>query len=98
VGTAKKPVDIDRLRGRLVEMGLYEVVHATCLAHNVRTTALLRGDRFRSTARARRHVCWIFRTERKMSYPEIGRALGLDHSSVMKAIQKWTSENPVAPV
>ncbi len=97
MGTAKKPVDLDRMRARLIEQGLYEVVQAICLEHNVRVVPFLMGVRRRSIARARRHVCFILRTKHKMSNPEIGRALGLDHSSVTYAIRKWIKEQAVEP-
>jgi len=51
---------------------------------------VLGRDRHRSVAEARLVLSWLCRngTEPQWSYPEIGRALGRDHTTIMSACKK----------
>lgn len=66
-----------------------EVVRCVCQAYMVSPSLLLSKDRHKNIAEARQVTYWLLRTLSKMSYPEIGRALGnRDHTSVMSGFRK----------
>jgi chromosomal replication initiation ATPase DnaA len=75
------------LSKRLVEMGLLEELEAVCKTHQVPIKEVLSGSRFRNAVRARRALCWLLRDKYKFSFPDIGRALGIDHTTVMYAVK-----------
>lgn len=60
------------------------VIRAISIAYDVSIDDLLAKSTSRYHARAKAHLCWaIFRYIQKMSYPEAGRLLGKNHSTVM---------------
>jgi chromosomal replication initiation ATPase DnaA len=66
-----------------------EVVRCVCQSYMVSPALLLSKDRHKGVAEARQVAYWLFRTLSKMSYPEIGRALGnRDHTSVMSGVRR----------
>lgn len=62
---------------------------------------VLSRDRRRPAAHARQYAMWLLRqhTDRrglpKYSYPEIGRAFGRDHSTVMSSVQAYAERERV---
>lgn len=63
-----------------------EVVGAVCAEVGLPVSAIYGKSRVRNIAMARRLVCYILRRE-GMSLPQIGAALGLDHTSVLHAVR-----------
>ena len=66
-----------------------------CHKHKIPRRELLSNERRRPVAHARFELCWRLREHKwplggaKYSFPEIGRALGRDHTSVIHAVQRW---------
>jgi chromosomal replication initiator protein len=54
------------------------------------------GGREASLANARHIAAWLLR-ERGLSYPEIGRALSKDHSTMIHAVRKVEVERAMDP-
>lgn len=49
---------------------------------------VLSRDRHKSVAEARALAIWLARTKLGLSYPELGREFGLDHTTCMSACRK----------
>lgn len=65
------------------------VINATASRFDLTIDALLGRDRTKEVARARQIAMYLLREEGKMSFPQIGDALGgRDHSTVMSAYEK----------
>jgi len=56
--------------------------------YEVTLDEILSKDRHRSIVEARQVAMWIARKTQALSYPELGREFGRDHSTVMQAIRK----------
>jgi chromosomal replication initiator protein len=82
----KRPELLPAPRRRGVDPAI--VFACVAQAYGVTVTALLRRDRHRQIAEARGVACWLLRTVGGLSYPEIGRAIGRDHTTAMSAIRK----------
>lgn len=62
-----------------------------CVAESYMISAdhLLRKDRHRNIAEGRQVAAWLLRSVSRLSYPEIGRALGnRDHTTIMSSMKK----------
>lgn len=70
----------------LEQRGLLEVIDAIAAAHHVSRDEILSRSRVQSVVAGRRSLCVALR-ERGMSYPEIGRLVGRDHSTVMALLR-----------
>lgn len=58
------------------------VVSAVCAIHEVAPTDLLGPARFSAVNRARQHAMWLLRGQ-GYSSPQVGAALGRDHTTVL---------------
>ena len=67
--------------------GLFDLASAVCARFKVSIRSVLGSSRFKTVAMARHHLMVALRDEGK-SYPEIGRLLGRDHTTVMSAVKK----------
>lgn len=56
--------------------------------YEVTLDEILSVDRHKSIVEARQIAMWITRKTQALSYPEIGREFGRDHSTVMSAIRR----------
>jgi chromosomal replication initiation ATPase DnaA len=56
--------------------------------HGVKPEAVLGRGRHRHTAMARHEFFLMLRDTLDMSYPEIGKLLGVDHTTVMAGVKK----------
>jgi chromosomal replication initiation ATPase DnaA len=56
--------------------------------YGVSVKALVSPSRRRGPTAARMVAAWVLRTTLGLSYPEIGRLIGKDHSTVMYAVKK----------
>lgn len=80
----------------LRERGLYNVAHAICLALSVLVDELHGALRYPSIVAARRLFALHLRTELGWSYPQIGRLLGRDHTTVMMLCRAAQKERAAA--
>lgn len=76
----------DRLEGR--PLVINAIIASAALAFGLTPADLLSRDRHKSIAEARCCVCFVARQCTRMSYPQIGKALGRDHTSVMSAVKR----------
>ncbi len=62
---------------------------ATVAAHyGLEADALLARDRHKSVWEARSIAIWLARRKYGLSYPELGREFGLDHTSCINSVQR----------
>jgi chromosomal replication initiator protein len=64
-----------------------KIIAASARHFGVATTEILGASRFQTIAMAR-HVAMYLSRETRASFPEIGRAFGRDHTTVMNACRK----------
>ncbi len=68
-------------------MSSTDILNRVSAARDI-SPAMIRGPRrWASIVRARHEVAWLLRQHTAMSYPEIGRLLDRDHSSVMHGVR-----------
>lgn len=66
-----------------------EALRCVAESYLVSVAELLSKDRHKGIAEGRGVACWLLRTLTRMSFPEIGRALGnRDHTTIMAAVKK----------
>ena len=63
--------------------GALDALERIASEHGVTPVEVLGRDRSRSVARARAHFVHVLRTCTSLSYPEIGKLIGRDHSTAM---------------
>ena len=63
--------------------GALEALERIASEHGVTPVEVLGRDRSRSVARARAHFVHVLRSSSSLSYPEIGKLIGRDHSTAM---------------
>lgn len=63
------------------------VLEAVAHSYSVAMVELVGRGRTKAVAEARQLSYWLLRRLTRMSFPEIGRALGRDHTSVMAGIK-----------
>jgi chromosomal replication initiation ATPase DnaA len=86
-------IDCRPMRELLARLALLEPLEALCLQHHVPLDWVLIGQRTQSVVRARETCCMHLR-HLGLSYPEIGKLLGMDHASVMSAVKRVKRRNP----
>jgi chromosomal replication initiation ATPase DnaA len=64
-----------------------EIVRCVCQSYLVSPDELASNDRHKNVAEARKVACWLLRTLTARSFPEIGRLMSKDHTSVMHAVK-----------
>ena len=69
------------------------LISAAGAAYGLDATALLSTSREANTTEARHVAMWLLR-QTGMSYPQIGKTFGRDHTTVMSAIRR-VNESPV---
>lgn len=72
---------------RLEELGVLRELIEICRRHHVRFDDVLDHTRSKSIVAAR-HECYIYLRSLKWSYPEIGRAMLRDHTTIISVIKK----------
>lgn len=63
-----------------------EIAEAVGLAFGVPTEEIFGRDKHKSISEARVVTCYVARKCTRMSFPELGRAMGLDQSTVRSAV------------
>jgi chromosomal replication initiation ATPase DnaA len=85
---------VTELQATLVALSLQRnsvvnaIVRDAALAFGIAPEAILSRDRSKSISEARAMVCYVARRCTRMSFTEIGRALGIDQSSVNSAFRR----------
>lgn len=64
------------------------IIAATALAFGIAPEDIASRSRSKSIAEARAVVCYVARRCTRMSFPQIGKALDRDHTTVMSAVQR----------
>jgi chromosomal replication initiator protein len=64
-----------------------EILEAVARVYGLGTAAIIGRSRSKSIAEARMVVCLVARRCTRLSLPEIGRAVGRDHTTVMSAVK-----------
>jgi hypothetical protein len=85
---------IKMLVRRLRQRKLYEFVESVAERYGVTVDMIMSRDRHSSVAAARHAVCYALRydlPDRELSYPEIGRILDRDHSTVMSSVKTFAA-------
>ncbi len=78
---------------RLAEIGMFDELSAVCRAHHALLEEVLSGSRSPQVVKARRAICVLLKEQHMFSYPEIGRTLGIDHSSAVYAVKKHREQS-----
>lgn len=78
----------DRYGVALVPTRVEEVIAATAAAFGIAASDLLGKDRSKSIKEARLVACYVARRCTRLSYPELGRAFGRDHTTVLSAVRR----------
>ena len=65
--------------------GAQQALERLAAEHGVTPAQVLSPLRYKSIAAARANFVHVLRTSTALSYPEIGRLIGRDHSTVMNA-------------
>lgn len=65
-----------------------QIIERVAARYGLTVAELRSKDRHKSIARARHVAFWVLRQTRKMSFPELGRAMGKrDHTTAMNAVR-----------
>lgn len=67
---------------------LMRMVAAVADEHGVEPREIMSGSRRKAPSRARQD-CWARLRREGLSYPQIGRMFGRDHSTVVYGVQRW---------
>lgn len=79
-------------RQSLIERGLWDLVTAACAQHYASPAEVMAGRRLKSAVKARATACaWLY--EKLDSYVEVGRLMGMDHTSVIEAVRRYRRTN-----
>jgi chromosomal replication initiation ATPase DnaA len=80
--------DVETIRKRLIDRGLYALVMKVCLAYNVAVDDVLRGRRRIRVVRGR-DASIVRLLGKGLSLSEVGELLGMDHSSIRAAQMRY---------
>lgn len=64
------------------------ILRAVCAMYETDLNTLLRNGRASEVVQPRQCAMWLGRTLTRLSLPQIGRQLGLDHTTVLHGIQR----------
>ena len=63
------------------------IIDAVCRQYHITRAALLSRDRHKCVAEARKVAFFLTRALTSLSYPEMGRAFGRDHTTVISGVR-----------
>ena len=66
----------------------FKVLRVVAHAYALTVDDITGKDKHKNLAEARLVAYWLLRTRTKLSFPEIGRVLGKNHTSVMSGVRK----------
>jgi chromosomal replication initiator protein len=89
------PIDLAFAQGELSSsssrskvLSTDDIQRAVCNYFSLQSSALLSSDRHKTVAFARHVAMYLCKQRLPMSFPEVGRAFGKDHTTVMSAVRK----------
>jgi chromosomal replication initiation ATPase DnaA len=65
----------------------FQILHTAAAMFHVHPTMLIGRDRHQTVSLARHVAAYLFRCD-GLSYPEIGREMGRDHTSAMSSVKR----------
>lgn len=71
---------------------VYRIVLATAAAFDIEPSELLGSDRSKSVREGRQAAYLVARRCTRLSYPELGRAFGKDHTTVLAGVRSMASQ------
>lgn len=80
------------MTGPIKDSGLLQLAQRIAREGRVTVTDMLGRSKLRSVVRARHRFCAVVRSSLGLSYPEIGRLIGRDHTTVMNAVKQYEDE------
>ena len=80
--------ELSQIQGTKKLTSLDDIQRAVCHHFHVRSTDLTSKDRHRTIALARHVAMYLGKQRLGVSFPELGRAFGKDHTTVMSAVRK----------
>ena len=81
-------IELSQLERTFPRLGaLAEIIEAVAAVYGVSHADIVGRARTKSIAEARMAVCLVAKRCTRLSYPEIGRVLGRDHTTVMALVQ-----------
>lgn len=90
-----RPIDLTFAQGELSSvsgrgkvLSIEDIQKAVCNHFHLRPADLLSKDRHKTTAFARHVAMYLCKQKLPVSFPEVGRAFGKDHTTVMSAVRK----------
>lgn len=84
----------DKRRLKRLPMRISVIVREVCGQHNVSVVTLLDGSRQRDVCRCRDEIAYRVKSEiSEASYPQIGRWLGRDHTSLLLGAARHAARN-----
>jgi|GEM_PF-236403 len=90
-----RPIDLAFTQGELSSvssrvrvLSIEDIQRAVCTHFHLRPADLLSKDRHKTTAFARHVAMYLCKQKLPVSFPEVGRAFGKDHTTVMSAVRK----------
>ena len=82
---------------RASTISVEDIQRAVCHHFHLRSTDLTSKDRHKSVAFARHVAMYLCKQRLAVSFPELGRAFGKDHTTVMSAVRKVESLRDTSP-
>jgi chromosomal replication initiator protein len=83
--------ELSSVSGRGKVLSIDDIQRAVCAHFHLRPSDLLSKDRHKTTAFARHVAMYLCKQKLPVSFPEVGRAFGKDHTTVMSAVRKVES-------
>ena len=80
--------ELSQVQGAKKLTSLDDIQRAVCHHFHVRSSDLTSKDRHRTIALARHVAMYLAKQRLGVSFPELGRAFGKDHTTVMSAVRK----------
>lgn len=74
-----------------------EILRVVAQSYSLAPQQIVGKDKHKNVAEARQVACWLLRTRTKLSYPECGRVVRKDHSSVMTCVKKCVARRAKEP-
>ncbi len=74
-----------------------EILRVVAHSYTVSVQEILSKDKHRNISEARQVACWLLRTRTRLSFPEIGRVVHKDHTSVMVCVKKCVARRAKEP-
>jgi chromosomal replication initiator protein len=74
-----------------------EILRVVAQSYSLAPQQIIGKLKLKSISEARQVTCWLLRTRTKLSYPECGRVLHKDHTSVMVCVKKCVARRAKDP-